>query len=57
MKMYFSVIIYFSSLYLETLQNYTTTNMFDGLELQNVCENSKRYARAGKHRKAMSSIS
>ena len=63
--MSFSVNFHFSTLYLKTLHNYTTTNTFDGLELQNVCENPKThiqhlckykcYAKFSKHSKAMCS--
>ena len=57
MKTSFSVAIQFSTLYSKTLYNYTTTNAFYVLELQNICQTHiqdlykyKYYAGANKHR-------
>ena len=57
MKTSFSVVIQFSILYSKTLYNYTTTNAFYVLELQNICQTHiqdlykyKYYAGANKHR-------
>ena len=62
----FLVIIPFSTHYSQTLYNYSPTERFDGLELQNVFEipkaqiqhlcKNKSYARVSEQRKAMCSI-